>query len=412
MKSALSFLFIFNFYSLILFSQTATPPSVGDGSSGNPYQIATLENLYWISNSPGEWNKYFLQTANIDASETVNWDTTGWLPIADFSGTYDGGGHSVSNLYINRPTSSYIGLFGKNNREGNIKRVGLTNVNVKGYYYVGALVGLNLGVIENCYATGLVTGLYAWIGGLVGGNNGPGIISGCYSHANATGGECVGSLSGENFSNGTIQNSYAMGVVKGSTSVGGLSGTNYLSTIINSYSTGVSSDKGLIGFGGGTCTNSFWDTTSSGKSASEGGIGKSTDEMKTIATYTDSGWDFVTIWEMIGTNYPRLRAIPDSSLAVGIITETYNPTQFLLCQNYPNPFNPSTKIKFEIPTSTLVRLVVYDLLGREVIELLNKYLNSGSYETEFKPRDLSSGVYFYNLKTDNYSDTKKLILLR
>lgn len=293
-----------------------------------------------------------------------------------------------------------------------IKKLGVTNVNHTGYYYVAGLVGLNTGIVENCFASGTVTGIYAWIGGLVGGNNITGITRGCYSHANVIGGEVVGSLTGENYNGGTIQNSYATGNVSGSYAVGGLSGSNYLGTIINSYSTGVSSENGLIGFGGGTCTNSFWDSTSSGKTTSGGGVGKSTNEMKTLSTYTDVGWDFDSIWEMIGTNYPWLRAIPDSSLIVGVETETYTPTQFVLSQNYPNPFNPSTKIRFEIPTSTMVRLSVYDLLGREVAELVNKYLTIGSYVTEFNASNLSSGIYFYALKTDNYSEVKKLILLR
>jgi hypothetical protein len=168
----------------------------------------------------------------------------------------------------------------------------------------------------------------------------------------------------------------------------------------------------LIGFGGGTCTNSFWDTTSSGKSTSEGGIGKSTDEMKTIATYTDSGWDFATIWEMIGTNYPRLRATPDSSLAVGIITETYNPTQFLLSQNYPNPFNPSTKISWLSPISGWQTLKVYDVLGNEVATLVNEYKQAGSYEVEFNGQNLSSGVYFYQLRAGEFIRTKKMLYLK
>ncbi len=79
-----------------VYGQTAIPPSDGDGSSGTPYQIETLENLYWLSQNPGEWGKAYVQSADIDASESSTWDFgMGFSPIGNgftpFSGTYDGG---------------------------------------------------------------------------------------------------------------------------------------------------------------------------------------------------------------------------------------------------------------------------------------------------------------------------------
>ena len=76
-------------------AQTATAPSVGDGTSGTPYQIATLENLYWLSQNSTEWSKYYIQTANINASASSGWDGgQGWTPIGKswdtFKGTFDG----------------------------------------------------------------------------------------------------------------------------------------------------------------------------------------------------------------------------------------------------------------------------------------------------------------------------------
>jgi hypothetical protein len=109
----------------------------------------------------------------------------------------------------------------------------------------------------------------------------------------------------------------------------------------------------------------------------------------------------------------------------GIITEleenaeNYSkpPENFLLKQNYPNPFNPTTKIKFEIPDqarndNALVTLKVYDILGREVAILVNEEKPAGEYEVEFDGADLPSGIYFYQLKTSNYSETKKMVLLK
>jgi photosystem II stability/assembly factor-like uncharacterized protein len=94
-----------------------------------------------------------------------------------------------------------------------------------------------------------------------------------------------------------------------------------------------------------------------------------------------------------------------------------NPVEFSLYQNFPNPFNPVTKIKFEIPgqarnDNTLVTLKIYDILGREVATLVNEEKPAGEYEVEFDGNGLPSGIYFYQLKTGQYSETKKMVLLK
>ena len=93
------------------------------------------------------------------------------------------------------------------------------------------------------------------------------------------------------------------------------------------------------------------------------------------------------------------------------------PEKFNVYQNYPNPFNPSTKIKFDIPSGlngsdSKVRLSVYNSLGKEIAELVNENLGAGSYETEFDASDYSSGVYFYKIETDNFSQTKSMFLIK
>ena len=89
-----------------------------------------------------------------------------------------------------------------------------------------------------------------------------------------------------------------------------------------------------------------------------------------------------------------------------------NPSQYFLLQNYPNPFNPSTSITYQIPKPELVSLKVYDVLGREVAVLVNEEKSQGSYEVQFIGNGLTSGIYFYQLKAGNYSETKKMILLK
>jgi hypothetical protein len=88
------------------------------------------------------------------------------------------------------------------------------------------------------------------------------------------------------------------------------------------------------------------------------------------------------------------------------------PRGFFLAQNYPNPFNPSTTIRYELPKSGIVRLGVYDILGREVSLLVNEMKEAGSYRVEFDGSGLSSGVYFYRLTASDFVQTRKLLLVR
>jgi hypothetical protein len=94
------------------------------------------------------------------------------------------------------------------------------------------------------------------------------------------------------------------------------------------------------------------------------------------------------------------------------------PKSFSLAQNYPNPFNPSTTIKYEVPKQSFVKLIVYDVLGREVATLVNTVKNAGRYEANFDASVLSSGVYFYRMVADSYGesgefiDVKKMLLIK
>jgi len=86
--------------------------------------------------------------------------------------------------------------------------------------------------------------------------------------------------------------------------------------------------------------------------------------------------------------------------------------EFSLEQNYPNPFNPSTVIKFAIPNSGVVQITVFDASGREVSALVNGYMNKGIHTVEFNAAGLSSGVYFYKIKTEGFVETKKMLLVK
>ena len=96
----------------------------------------------------------------------------------------------------------------------------------------------------------------------------------------------------------------------------------------------------------------------------------------------------------------------------GIENSNIVPGQFSLEQNYPNPFNPSTVINFNLIKSVKVSLKVYDILGRQVAELINRQLNSGAHSVTFNASGFSSGVYLYKLQTENGSSVKKMLLLK
>jgi photosystem II stability/assembly factor-like uncharacterized protein len=88
------------------------------------------------------------------------------------------------------------------------------------------------------------------------------------------------------------------------------------------------------------------------------------------------------------------------------------PAQFSLSQNYPNPFNPVTKIKFDISKTGFVRIIIYDMLGRELKTLINEQLNAGTYEAMWTADKFSSGVYFYTLTTESFRETKRMVLIK
>ncbi len=88
------------------------------------------------------------------------------------------------------------------------------------------------------------------------------------------------------------------------------------------------------------------------------------------------------------------------------------PTKFALRQNYPNPFNPVTVIRYELPTASVVKLQVFDVLGRVVATLLNEKRDAGIYEVPFNAGSLSSGTYFYRLQAGSFVETKKMMLVK
>ena len=112
-------------------------------------------------------------------------------------------------------------------------------------------------------------------------------------------------------------------------------------------------------------------------------------------------------------DYSSIYATTNGGGVIGIIPINREiPFRFFLSQNHPNPFNPVTRIKFNLPKSLPVRLIIYDLLGREVATLVNEQLKPGSYEIQWDGSNNASGIYFYRLETGEYVETKKMVLIK
>jgi hypothetical protein len=262
------------------------------------------------------------------ASKTAN-GGRGWEPIGtfddQFTGSFDGQGYEIRDLFINRPDENYVGLFTHISWTRHIDNVGVVenvrvvNADVTGSAQVGVLVGHNEGLVNNSYSSGSVTG-DSRVGGLVGWNQAT--LSNSYSSCSVTGDSRVGGLVGDNwYYRGILSNSYSTGSVTGSAQVGGLVGVNFYGNVTHSYSTGSvtgsSQVGGLVGYNKATVGNSFWDTETSGQATSDGGTGKTTIEMQNIATFSGAGWDIIVvaldqtnnayIWNIVdGETYPIL----------------------------------------------------------------------------------------------------------
>ncbi len=229
--------------------------SGGKGTETEPYEIAALKDLKFLSENFVFWDKHFIQTGDINASETVNWnfdegisDYLGFSPIGTFgtpfTGSYDGAGFFISDLFINRALDDlYVGFFG--GIDGAlISNVNLIAINVVGMGNTGALVGNAFGsAIINCYVSGTINESLVMhddnFGGLIGNAEATDITnSSSECNVNAFNASNIGGLVGQLINSSSIIGSNASGTVNGAFYVGGLVGYLLESEIINSYSEG------------------------------------------------------------------------------------------------------------------------------------------------------------------------------
>lgn len=330
--------------------------SGGSGTSADPYIINGFEDLICLSQRGDDWRgNHFIQTADIDFGEdetTVDWNGNGIIDAGDaggflsigrypyppFSGLYDGGNHTISNIYR-------CELFAALDTDGVLRNLGLLNIDIfiASTPYGGALVGYNEGEVNNCYTQGGVVGNSgglvgtnigsvndSWsfvevsgsynIGGLIGVNKGS--VSNSNAQGNVAGVFCVGGLAGIN--NGIISGSYATGSIEGSdTSVGGLVGSN-TGAISNSSATGnvngTSEVGGFVGLNGhaGTIINCFADGDTIGSGDNVGGlVGQSVGAISYSSATGKVEGDSDKVGGLVGTNI-NMGEI-DSSHAAGAV---------------------------------------------------------------------------------------------
>ncbi len=335
-----------NFQSVWFQADGSTRP-IGRWEMAAPVNgVTTISNLHQLQLIGGQLDGRYVLDRNIDATPTSGanpsgiWDASGFNPLGSavavgFSGTFDGQGHVITGLTINRPTTSQVGLFGYTS-DATIRRVGLVGGQVTGQDSVGALVGRAYGsTISDTFATTKVSGINR-VGGLLGENNGTwgggdvmrsfatgavtatgqsvGGFVGWNSNATIsqsyatgavtdTGGTVIGGFAGWNA--GTIRQAYATGAAAGGTTVGGFVGLNS-GALDQVYSTGaVTGTGGLGGLVGarqpsGTATASYWNTETSGRSTSQGGTGRTSAAMQTQAGFAGFDW---AVWSAPDTTY-------------------------------------------------------------------------------------------------------------
>ena len=350
---------VFSFYfSLNNYSQTAITPS-GSGTSADPYLMSSLGNLYWLAseNTKGaKWSlgKYFLQTNNIDASDTKNWTYT-WIPIGGknsvtpsdgsdepsqnsnycFNGTYNGGGYVVDGLVCNNNFigNSQSGFFGLTSSGSVILNLNITNISITtNSQKTAGLIGYAYNTtIYNCSSTGVIYSTNQTVGGLIGQNQG-GTTKNSSSACEVTGLGSVGGLAGIN--QGTVSDCFSTGNVTGDNNIntGGLLGQasngNYYRSYTNSPVTTTVSPSEPGGFAGiiraSTAANSFcyWnsDNESDGYNSSAGSytftaIGLTSLELQDINNF-HSSWDFVFTWAFGSDGFPTLINLPNTWLGV------------------------------------------------------------------------------------------------
>jgi len=312
-------------------ASSAASSSAGTGIAADPYRIYDCVQLQAISQLAAN----YLVMNDIDCSDSVNWNGgLGFTPIAGtFTGTFDGGNHLINGLTINRPSYDYVGLFehlgSLNGQAATITNLNLRTISFNGRNYMGGIAaivdGTNVSVTNSSVTGAMTFGSAGGYGGLFGNFVG-GTISKAWSnvamnvYAGGTSNNIgMGGIIGGG-GNAIVSNSYSLGAMPAAGTcsyvcfAGGIAGITTNTVISNSYAVG----SNTANYGGGivaqfssgmTCTNSYFDSQTTGISSSTCGTAETTALMKQQVTYTTypSNWDFSSVWQILAGGYPTLR---------------------------------------------------------------------------------------------------------
>lgn len=285
----------------------------GNGTETEPYIIATAAQLDEVRNFP---SACFELSKDIDLSSYLNSNSSGWTPIKDFTGKFDGKKHTIKGLWISLSSINNVGLFANIYGYSDNKRASVSNLfvniskkGITGGGCVGGICGsLAYGNIENCMVTGDISG-YQYVGGIVGyveycevASN----ISQCASSGNITATKgYVGGILGYYYGSCSIKNCYSIANVKTEGSYSSsVYGIGYSAE--NCYFAGTISDTGDVYPIGVYNTNSYYDSEKTKISGKQGAL--TTKQMKQQASF--QGWDFDNIWTIQeGVDYPKLRSL-------------------------------------------------------------------------------------------------------
>lgn len=412
--------------------------SGGSGTEGDPWQIATLNDLQGIGASSATLSGHYIQTADIDASSTVTWNGgNGFIPIgyysdfedSEFSGVYNGNGYKITDLYIDT-SQKHAGLFGAL-FQATVTNVRLVDIDFTSNadYSLGGLVGYcDNSIVSGCGVTGTVTGTGGLddIGGVVAIVD-EGTLSSCYFIGDVViedSGNNAGGFAGWLFGDCDISNCYARGNL--TTDYGGYAGgftgrvSEYTTSIDNCYSAMVITDIGDSNTGVGAfmgyiaelsegvdydVSYCYYDTSIDGLATpvmnpdslpDSGGLyGESTTNMQTQSTY--SGWDFLTTWKM--SDYPILfQQVEDAPLHLSPGNESIN--------YIAPPLLHSVELEAYMYNADYYNLVVATDSGYS-FPVYQATPESPGISTYKKSINLEKGTYYY--KVEAYDTSNELI---
>ncbi len=438
--------------AMVLFSRVCLAKySGGSGTSGAPYKIGTVTDLLTLGGNTGDYDANFVLTADINlaghtfTTAVIAPDSNSsdiFFNGTEFTGIFDGAGHTISNLTINTGGSGndFLGLFGFVGAGGKIENLQLENFGItggNGSMFIGGLAGENAGTISNCFSESNVTGgnnsLY--IGGLVGVEVNDGNIIDSYSAGTVSGGNdanYIGGLAGGIYVNGNISMCFSTSDVTGENNgsyIGGLVGENYLGSIVNCFSTGTVTNEANCFSLGGLVGRNFWgsiencystDTVFVGVNKADIGglvgtnltyaggtfvsssyfldIAGPNNDIGTLLTDIQmkqqnsfAGWDFNSVWQISeGVDYPKLA-----------------------WQSICTPLSAPTNVSATNGTyDDHIRITWNSVSGAAGYEVWRNTSNSsgsasklGDYTSPFDDSNVTSGTYYYWVKAKNSCGT-------